>query len=63
MTVSTTDEETKRDCGSYSVKRGLSASIELDAFATMHYNTALNPIDAASYMYFTFSKPIGVDDL
>ncbi|MDC7301007.1 hypothetical protein [Agathobacter ruminis] len=63
MTVSTTDEKTKRDCGSYSVKRGLSTSVELDAFATMHYNTALNPIDAASYMYFIFSKPIGVDDI
>ena len=63
MIVSTTDQETKRNCGSYSVKRGIKASIELNAFATMHYNTALNPIDAASYMFFTFSKPVGIDDL
>lgn len=63
MIVSTTEKETKRDCGNYSVKRGLKASIELNAFATMHNNTALNPIDAASYMYFVFSKPVGIDDL
>ncbi|SKA70306.1 hypothetical protein SAMN02745111_02001 [Eubacterium uniforme] len=63
MIVSTTDEETKRMCGSYSVRRGLNAVIELNAYATIHYNTALNPIDATSYLYYIFSKPTGIDDI
>lgn len=63
MTVSTTDVETKRECGSYSVRRGLSATIDVNAYATVHYNTALNPIDATSYLYYVFSKASGIDDL
>ena len=63
LTVSTTDEETKRECGSYSVRRGLNAELEVNAYATIHYNTAINPIDATSYLYFSFSKPTGIEDL
>ena len=63
MLVSTTDEETEKPCGKYSICRGLQAEIKINAFATIHYNTAVNPIDAKSYLYFLFSKPAGLDDL
>lgn len=63
MLVSTTDEETEKSCGKYSIRRGLQAEIKINAFATIHYNTAVNPIDAKSYLYFLFSKPTGLDDL
>lgn len=63
MLVSTTDEETEKSCGKYSIRRGLQATIKINAFATIHYDTAVNPIDAKSYMYFLFSKPTGLDDL
>ncbi|MGO4971301.1 hypothetical protein ACTQ56_04785 [[Clostridium] aminophilum] len=63
MLVSTTDEETERFCGKYSIRRGLQAEIRINALATIRYNTAVNPIDAKSYLYFLFSKPTGLDDL
>ncbi len=63
MLVSTTDEETEKSCGKYSIRRGLQSEIKVNAFATIHYNTAVNPIDAKSYLYFLFSKPTGLDDL
>lgn len=63
MLVSTTDEETEKFCGKYSIRRGLQAEIKINAFATIHYNTAVNPIDAKSYLYFLFSEPTGIDDI
>lgn len=63
MLVSTTDEETEKSCGKYSIRRGLQAEIKINAFASIHYNTAVNPIDAKSYLYLLFSKPTGLDDL
>ena len=63
MQVTTTSGDLGRDCGSYSIRRGLKARVEVNAFATMHPNTANNPIDAASYVYYFFSKPTGLKDI
>lgn len=63
MQVSTSDDQSEKLCGAYSIRRGLRAEITVNAFATMHYNTAYNPIEAKSYLFFAFSSATGLDDL
>jgi len=63
LQVSSNDNNDSSNCGKYRLIKGIDATIELSAYATIHTDTAVNPIDANSMMTTCFSKPVDVDTL
>ncbi len=63
MQVSSNDNNDCSYCGKYRLIKGVDANIELSAYATIHTDTAVNPIDANSIMTTWFSTPIDLDVL
>ncbi len=63
MQVSSNDNNDCSYCGKYRLIKGVDANIELSAYATLHTDTAVNPIDANSIMTTCFSKPVDIDTL
>lgn len=63
MQVSSNENNDCSDCGKYRIIKGVDADIELSAYATIHTDTAANPIDANSVMTTHFSKPVDIDTL
>ena len=63
FSVSSADMHCSADCGEYPLTDDISAKITVHAYATMHYQTASNPIDATSVFTTTFSRPLRHDEI
>lgn len=61
--VSSINKNDSSNCGKYRLVKGIDATIELSSYATIHTDTAVNPIDASSMMITYFSKPVDIDTL
>lgn len=56
-------EYKKVSCGEYRVSDKIDATIEAAAYASIHYDNALSPIEATSILTMGFSAPVGLDIL
>lgn len=63
LQVSSNGNNNSSNCGKYRLIKGVDATIELSAYATVHTDTAINPICANSMMITYFSKPVDIDTL
>lgn len=62
MSVTAKDPITE-SCGKYRVAKNTDAYMTVESYATMHFLTASNPIDATSIFVTTFSKSVNLDSL
>lgn len=62
MSVTAKDQITE-SCGKYRAVKNTDAYMTVESYATMHFFTSSNPIDATSIFVTTFSKSINLDSL
>ena len=62
MSVTTKGQITE-SCGKYRAAKNTDANMTIESYATMHFNTSINPIEATSIFVTTFSKPVNLDSL
>ena len=63
FSVSSDDMRCSADCGEYLLTDEITAKITVNAYATLHYQTASNPIDAMSVFTTMFSKPLKDEEI
>lgn len=59
----TANNELIESCGKYRAAKNTDANVTVETYATMHFNSFINPIDAKSIFVTTFSQPVNLDVL
>lgn len=63
LSVSSNDMQCSNSCGEYRLTDGITAKISVNAYSTIRYQTASNPIDAESVFVTMFSRPLKDEEI
>ena len=63
LSVYSDDACRSSDCGEYHLADDITAKMNVNAYSTIHYQTASNPIDATSVFVTMFSRPLKDDEI